>query len=106
MKQVEAEMLRASVNKKGEIADEIAPYNPSPEEQEVRAMILRHFVMGTTNQYTPRVEFNDLSLILRDQYDKMEFNTYQPNNGQAWEGAPQTAWRSRAMRPVVRNMLP
>jgi hypothetical protein len=53
--------------------------------------------------YTPRVEFNDLSLVLRDQYDQMEFNTYQPNNGEAWEGSPQTAWRSRALRPIVRN---
>lgn len=96
-------MLRTSVNKKGEILDSIADYNPSPEETEVRAMILRHFVLGSTNMYTPRVEFNDLSLVLRDQYDQMEFNTYQPNNGEAWEGAPQTAWRSRALRPVVRN---
>lgn len=54
--------------------------------------------------YQPRVEFNDLSLVGRDQYDQMSFNTYQPNNGEAWQGdAPQTAWRSRAMRPVVRN---
>lgn len=96
-------MLRASVNGKGEIQDEIAAYSPTPEENEVRAMVLRHFVLGTTNMYTPRVEFNDLSLILRDQYDQMEFNTYQPNNGDAWAGAPQTAWRSRALRPVVRN---
>ena len=96
-------MLRTTVNKKGEIQDEISNYTPTPEENEVREMILRHFVLGTVNMYTPRVEFNDLSLVLRDQYDQMEFNTYQPNNGQAWEGAPQTAWRSRAMRPVVRN---
>lgn len=96
-------MLRTSVNKRGEIQDQIADYAPTEEENEVRAMILRHFVLGTTNAYTPRVEFNDLSLVLRDQYDQMEFNTYQPNNGEAWEGAPQTAWRSRALRPVVRN---
>ena len=95
--------MRGSVNKKGEIQDEIANYNPTEQELEVRAMVLRHFILGTVNSYTPRVEFNDLSLILRDQYDKMEFNTYQPNNGQAWEGSPQTAWRSRALRPVVRN---
>lgn len=66
-------------------------------------MVLKHFILGTTNMYTPRVEFNDLSLVGRDQYDAMEFNTYQPNNGEAWEGAPQSAWRSRAVRPVVRN---
>lgn len=96
-------MLRAATDKNGNIIDAIADYAPSEAENQVRAMILRHFVLGTTNCYTPRVEFNDLSLVLRDQYDQMEFNTYQPNNGDPWEGAPQTAWRSRALRPVVRN---
>ena len=102
-KRVEAVLLRGAVNKKGEIQEEVASYNPTDDEKEVRAMILRHFILGTTNLYTPRVEFNDLSLITRDQYDQMSFNSYQPNNGEAWEGAPQTAWRSRALRPVVRN---
>lgn len=102
-KRVEAVMLRAAVNAKGEIQDTIADYNPNEVENEVRAMILRHFVLGSTNMYTPRVEFNDLSLVLRDQYDQMSFNTYQPNNGEPWEGNPQAAWRSRAIRPVVRN---
>lgn len=102
-KKVEAVLLRAPVNKKGEIQAEIALYQETPEQRDVSAMILKHFVLGTTNSYTPRVEFNDLSLTTRDQYDQMSFNTYQPNNGEAWEGAPQTAWRSRAIRPVVRN---
>ncbi len=102
-KQVEAVLLRATVNKKGEIQDEISNYNPSKEVLDVRAMVLKHFILGTVNMYTPRVEFNDLSLVVRDQYDQMAFNTYQPNNGQPWEGSPQSAWRSRAIRPVVRN---
>ncbi len=33
----------------------------------------------------------------------MSFNTYQPNNGEAWEGDPTSAWRSRALRPIIRN---
>lgn len=103
MKRVEAVMLRASVDKEGQITDEIADYKETDDEFAISSMILRHFVLGTTNQYTPRVEFNDLSLVGRDQYDQMSFNTYQPNNGDAWEGSPQTAWRSRALRPVVRN---
>ena len=102
-KRVEAVMLRTSVNKRGEIQEEASPYTETPEEHAVSEMILRHFVLGTTNMYTPRVEFNDLSLVTRDQYDQMAFNTYQPNNGEAWQGAPQSAWRSRAIRPVVRN---
>lgn len=103
MKRVEAEMLRLPRNNKGEVQAEISPYNPSQEVADTQAMVLKHFVLGTTNMYTPRVEFNDLSLVARDQYDQMAFNTYQPNNGEPWEGSPQTAWRSRALRPVVRN---
>jgi len=103
VKRVEAVLLRAPVNKKGEAQAEHSDYNPTEEEAQVRAMILKHFILGTVNMYTPRVEFNDLSLVTRDQFDQMAFNTYQPNNGEAWEGAPQTAWRSRAIRPVVRN---
>ncbi len=102
-KQVEAVLLRTPTNKKGETQAEIAPYNPSEEEKQVQSLILKHFILSTVNMYTPRVEFNDLSLMTRDQFDQMAFNTYQPNNGQAWEGNMQSAWRSRAIRPVVRN---
>lgn len=103
MKRVEAVMLRAAVNQKGEIQDEISPYTETAEQLAVSEMILKHFILGSVNMYTPRVEFNDLSLVDRDQYDQMAFNTYQPNNGEPWQGDPQSAWRSRAMRPVVRN---
>lgn len=102
-KQVEAVLMRAPVNKKHEIEAEISEYTPTEQENQVRSMILKHFVLATVNIYTPRVEFNDLSLVGRDQYDQMSFNTYQPNNGQGWEGDPTSSWRSRAIRPVVRN---
>lgn len=102
-KKVEAILMRTAVNKRGEITDEASTYTEDEETKAVSDMILKHFVLGTTNAYQPRVEFNDLSLVGRDQYDQMSFNTYQPNNGQGWEGAPQALWRSRAIRPVVRN---
>lgn len=103
IKRVEAVLMRTSVDKKGMILDEVAPYTEDENTLKVSQMILKHFVLGTVNMYTPRVEFNDLSLVNRDMYDQMSFNTYQPNNGEAWEGDPQAAWRSRAIRPVVRN---
>ncbi len=103
IKRVDAVLLRTNIDKKGMITDETSVYNESEDELKVSQMILKHFILGTVNMYTPRVEFNDLSLVNRDQYDQMEFNTYQPNNGEAWEGDPQAAWRSRAIRPVVRN---
>lgn len=102
-KKVEAVLMRAPVDKKGQIQAEIAPYSPTEDEKSVMSLVLKHFVLGSTNMYTPRVEFNDLSLTSRDQFDQMAFNTYQPNNGEGWAGAPQAAWRSRAIRPVVRN---
>jgi hypothetical protein len=103
IKKVEAVLMRTNVNKMGAISDEVADYHETEEQKKVSEMILKHFILGTVNMYTPRVEFNDLSLVNRDQYDQMAFNTYQPNNGEAWEGNPQAAWRSRAIRPIVRN---
>lgn len=81
----------------------LSDYQPTPEESEMRALVLRHFTLGYTNMYTPRVEFNDLSVIQRMTVDQMSFNTYQPNNGQPAVFDEIQAWRSRAMRPIVRN---
>lgn len=102
-KKVQAVLMRAPVDKKGNIIAETSAYAPTDNEKDVRAMILKHFTYGTTTMYMPRVEFNDLSVILRDQYDQMAWNTYQPNNGEALSGDVSQAWRSRAIRPVVRN---
>lgn len=102
-KKVDAVLLRLPTDKKGNPIGEIASYSPTEEEKNVRAMILKHFILGTTTMYMPRVEFNDLSVTSRDQYDQMSFNTYQSNNGEAWEGDQLSGWRSRAIRPIVRN---
>lgn len=102
-KKVEAILLALPVDKQGNPTAEMAPYTEDEKTKEMSDLVLKHFILGVQNQYTPRVEFNDLSLISRDTADQMSFNTYQPNNGEAWEGSPQTAWRSRAIRPVVRN---
>ncbi len=102
-KKVQAVLMRANVNKRGEIVDEVSSYAPTEQEKNILALIKKHFVYGTTTMYSPRVEFNDLSVIMRDQYDQMAWNTYQPNNGEALQGDQINAWRSRAIRPVVRN---
>ncbi|MGH7249350.1 MAG: hypothetical protein ACREGC_00065 [Minisyncoccia bacterium] len=78
-------------------------YHPSPEEMDVRSMIIRHFGLGYVTMYTPRVEFNDLAMIDRMQIDQMSWNTYQPNNGGPMWGDGLNSWRSRALKPVVRN---
>ncbi len=82
---------------------ERSEWMPTPEEKEVRDWLLKCFYIGTLNQWTPRVEFNDLSLIERDQYDQQLWNTYQPNNGAAPIYDNIQGWRSNAMRPIVRN---
>lgn len=81
----------------------LSEYKPSQAEMDMRAVILQHFTLGYTNMYTPRVEFNDLSVIQRMTVDQMSFNTYQPNNGQPAAYDEMQAWRSNAMRPIVRN---
>lgn len=68
-------------------------------------MIKNHFTLGDVTMQKPRVEFNDLSVLGRMQVDQMSANTYQPNNGQAYAGDEINAWRSNAMRPIVRNKM-
>ncbi len=75
----------------------------TPEEMEIRSLIIRHFGLGYVTMYTPRVEFNDLCVLDRMQIDQMSWNTYQPNNGGPMWGDELNSWRSRALKPVVRN---
>lgn len=81
----------------------LSQYNPTPDEKDVRAMIIRQFALGYQTMYKPRREFNDMSVIGRMSVDQMSFNTYQPNNGEAPEGDILNGWRSNAIRPIVRN---
>ncbi len=99
----EAQLMRVPYNEKTKSIDaEFSPYDPSEEERTMRSLILRHFTLANVTMFTPRVEFNDLSVIMRDQVDQMAWNTYQSNNGQPLEGDI-NAWKSNAIRPVVRN---
>ncbi len=95
--------LKLEIDKQKGIVNEASAYNPTEEEKEIRSMVISHFALGNVTMFTPRVEFNDLSLINRDQVDQMAFNTYQPNDGNPPEGDLINGWRSNAIRPVVRN---
>lgn len=83
-------------------AAQISDYSMSEDESKVLAMIIKHFTLGYLTMYTPRVELDDLCVIDRMQVDQMSFNTYRPNNGMPPLG-DLDAWKSRAIRPVVRN---
>ncbi len=82
---------------------EMADYQPEGLQKERMALIRKCFQLGDVTMQKPRPEFNDLSVIGRDQYDKLSFNAYQPNNGRAVVGDPMNSWRSNAMRPIVRD---
>jgi hypothetical protein len=88
---------------KGNIPYEMASYQPEGLQRERMALVRSCFQLGDVTMQKPRPEFNDLSVIGRDQYDKLSFNAYQPNNGQAVAGDPMNSWRSNAMRPIVRD---
>ncbi len=84
---------------------QVSDYHPDEKEAKIRQMIVYHFTLGDVTMQKPRVEFNDLSVINRMQVDQMAFNTYQANNGDPSVADPLNAWRSRAIRPVVRNKV-
>ncbi len=78
-------------------------YTPTPEEKRIRQTIIHDFQLSDVIMRKPRREFNDMTVINRMTADQMSFNTYQPNNGEALEGDEVNSWKSRAMRPIVRN---
>lgn len=102
-KPTELTELQLEIDKQTGVKNELSQYQPSEEEKKIRQMIIRHFTLGWTNLYTPRVEFNDLSTFGRDQTDFLAWNVYQPNNGDPYPGDQINGWRSNAIRPVERN---
>ena len=87
------------------ISNVVSLYQPSDKEREMRAKVVKHFTYSDIIMRKPRREWNDLSTLTRMMIDQMAFNTYQPNNGDALEGDELNAWKSRAMRPIVRNKI-
>lgn len=82
---------------------QVAQWEPTEEEKEARAKVIRDFTSGYVTMYKPRNEFNERSVIDRLTVDKMNFNIYLPNDGEPNENDPVNAWRSNAARPTIRN---
>lgn len=93
------------VGSKAVIDAQVSKYQPSDAEKNLRAEIIKNFALGNVNMYKPRREFNDLSLISRYSIDKMAFNNYQENDGDPTTGDTSTAWKSRAVKPIIRNKI-
>ena len=83
----------------------VSNYQPSKEVRDMLAVIRADFTQGYVIQQRPRLEFNDLSFIERDSIDQMSWGVYQPNDGDALQGDQINSWRSRAVRPIVRNKV-
>ncbi len=92
-------------NNKRVIQDPISDYSPSEAVKALTAEIRQAFYLGYITQNKPRREFNDLSLMTRMTADKMAFNTYQSNDGDSPEGDYTDSWKSRAVKPVIRNKI-
>ena len=76
-------------------------WKPSSKEKEALALILSDWTIGKSIMDKPRNEFNNKNLIDRMNEDQMSFNSYQEEKS----NDPNLAWRSRAVRPVVRNKV-
>lgn len=96
------EMTWDSLDEKVKKVAERSKYSMTDDEKGTMSMIIKHFTLGYLTMYTPRVELDDLCVIDRMMVDEMSFNTYRPNNGMPPLGDVD-AWKSRAVRPVVRN---
>jgi hypothetical protein len=97
--------LKLNIDDKGNPLDPISLYKPSAKCLEMRALIVGSFQQGDVTMRKPRREFNDLSVLSRMAVDQMAYNTYQANDGDALEGDETTAWKSNAMKPIVRNKI-
>ena len=95
--------LKVEIDKQLGITNDTSDYHPTEQENAIRGMVLQHFSLGYVTMYRPRVEFNDLSVIGRDQTDFLAWNVYQPNNGDPLQGDVINGWRSNAIRPIERN---
>lgn len=86
-------------------AADLSAYQPDGLQKDRLALVRNDFQSGYTLLQRPRREFNDLSLISRIAVDQMAWSVYQPNDGDALNGLDQNAWRSNAVRPIVRNKV-
>lgn len=102
--QVQADIAKSTDPKNpGVVYANVSPYLPGDDERKVRQMVIDCFRASDVIMRKPMREFNDLSVIERMVVDQMSFNTYQPNNGDTMDADEFNSWKSKAIRPIVRN---
>ncbi|MFP5263736.1 MAG: hypothetical protein ACLGJB_17790 [Blastocatellia bacterium] len=86
-------------NKKGQITAQASDYRPSQEVKDRTIMVMNDFKLSREIMTKSYRQFNDLSVADRQSADQASFNGYvaPPSDD------PDEAWKSNAVRPIVRN---
>ena len=88
-------------DKRGIPTAKVSQYKPSKKVKERIAQILTDFAHGYKLMKKPWPEFNDLSLIERQNLSQKSFNGYVPPKS----SDPDENWKANVIRPIVRNRI-
>lgn len=93
--------LKISRNTKGEIEVPTSDYQENDIQKDIRKIVLKDFELSTQTMQKPYQEFNNKSLLTRQNIDQKSFNSFQEEA----DPDPDRAWKSGAVRPVTRNKI-
>jgi len=93
--------LKISRNTKGEIEVPISEYQENDTQKDIRKIILKDFELAAQTMQKSYQEFNNKSLLTRQNIDQKSFNSLQDET----ETDPDLSWKSRAVRPITRNKI-
>lgn len=85
----------------GVITADTLPYDPPQKVRDVTVKVITDFDHANNIMSKPYREFDDMSLIQRMNDDQKVWNTFRG----AGSDDIDEAWKSRAIRPIVRNRL-
>lgn len=79
----------------------IPDLNLSQEVKDLTAKVRQDYQLAYEIQHLPFREFNDMSVLDRDQHDQKRFNNYIPPQSQD----PEESWHYNGTRPLVRSKI-
>ena len=79
----------------------VSTFQPSNEVGVLTKLIQKDYEVGYNIQHRPFSEFNDLSMLERQDTDQKAFNSYTAPASED----PEESWRSTNVRPITRNKL-
>ena len=93
--------LKISRNTKGEIEVPLSEYQENDTQKDIRKIVLKDFELATQTMQKSYQEFNNKSVLTRQNIDQKSFNSFQEEA----DSDPDRAWKSGAVRPVTRNKI-